>query len=181
MIQHIVGTAVALGLKHLRGPSKVRLKWPNDIYYGSSLKLGGILVSSSICGDSLSVNIGLGLNLNNDRPLPSLNSLLAAERAHNPIRREEFIAETLNALEMLLERVEAGDWDWVLGDYYAHWIHDDQNVKLLNMESKSFECGVIKGLDPFGFLVVETERKGRVTVHPDGNSFDMVKGLILPK
>lgn len=38
----------------------------------------------------------------------------------------------------------------------------------------------VVGIDEFGFLVVETS-KGVVTVHPDGNSFDMLQGLIVPK
>lgn len=38
----------------------------------------------------------------------------------------------------------------------------------------------VVGIDEFGFLVVETT-KGVLTVHPDGNSFDMLQGLIIPK
>ncbi len=41
-------------------------------------------------------------------------------------------------------------------------------------------AATIVGIDEFGFLIVETT-KGIVTVHPDGNSFDMLQGLIVPK
>lgn len=42
------------------------------------------------------------------------------------------------------------------------------------------KAATITGIDEYGFLVVETN-KGTVTVHPDGNSFDMLQGLIVPK
>lgn len=42
------------------------------------------------------------------------------------------------------------------------------------------KIATIIGIDEFGFLVVETP-EGIKTVHPDGNSFDMLRGLIIPK
>lgn len=39
----------------------------------------------------------------------------------------------------------------------------------------------ILGIDKFGFLEVQ-EKKGDIfSVHPDGNSFDIFKGLIAPR
>jgi len=37
------------------------------------------------------------------------------------------------------------------------------------------------GIDDFGFLLVLDKKGETHTVHPDGNSFDLLKGLILPK
>lgn len=39
----------------------------------------------------------------------------------------------------------------------------------------------IVGLDDSGFLQVHQEDGQVVTVHPDGNSFDMLRNLIVPK
>ena len=39
----------------------------------------------------------------------------------------------------------------------------------------------IVGIDDYGFLQVNEEGKGVESVHPDGNSFDMLKNLIIPK
>jgi len=36
-------------------------------------------------------------------------------------------------------------------------------------------------IDNFGFLLVEDENGKIHTVHPDGNRFDLLKGLIFPK
>jgi biotin---protein ligase len=40
----------------------------------------------------------------------------------------------------------------------------------------------IVGLDDYGFLLVRLQKDGStVSVQPDGNSFDMMRNLILPK
>lgn len=36
----------------------LRLKWPNDIYYSNLMKLGGVLVNSSMTGQTFSLLIG---------------------------------------------------------------------------------------------------------------------------
>ena len=41
--------------------------------------------------------------------------------------------------------------------------------------------GRIVGLDEFGFLQVTLDDGSCVSVQPDGNSFDMMRNLILPK
>lgn len=40
---------------------------------------------------------------------------------------------------------------------------------------------VIKGLDEFGFLLVQTKSGQSLSVQPDGNTFDMLKNLIAIK
>ena len=37
----------------------MRIKWPNDIYFGNDTKIGGILVNSTIQGRSLYAAIGI--------------------------------------------------------------------------------------------------------------------------
>lgn len=41
--------------------------------------------------------------------------------------------------------------------------------------------GKIVGIDEDGFLIIEKKNGARHTVHPDGNSFDSLKGLIFPR
>ncbi|XP_040570847.1 biotin--protein ligase [Lepeophtheirus salmonis] len=180
IIQHLIGVATVEGLRKLRKDVDVRLKWPNDIYYGSSLKLGGILVNSSISGEVATIDIGLGLNLDNDVPMISLNRILESHGLQ-PISREEFFAELLNSLEIIIEKVQSNDLNSVMNLYYQYWLHGAQNVQLMNSNTELKEKGIIRHLDQYGFLIVETEKSYKISVHPDGNSFDMVKGLIIPK
>ena len=36
----------------------LRIKWPNDIYFGRNIKLGGVIVNSSVMGNLMHANIG---------------------------------------------------------------------------------------------------------------------------
>ena len=46
----------------------LRLKWPNDIYYGRQMKLGGIIVKSTIMDGMVHATIGGCLmGLENDK------------------------------------------------------------------------------------------------------------------
>ena len=49
----------------------------------------------------------------------------------------------------------------------------------VHLEEQGCDARVV-GLDDYGFLRVKTE-EGEVSVHPDGNSFDIMKNLIIPK
>ena len=40
---------------------------------------------------------------------------------------------------------------------------------------------IVRGLDPNGFLLVETNNGDILSLQPDGNSFDMMQGLITIK
>lgn len=45
----------------------------------------------------------------------------------------------------------------------------------------SSQAATIIGLDDYGFLKVRGERGEIFSVQPDGNTFDMLSGLIAPK
>lgn len=36
----------------------IRLKWPNDVYFGNKIKIGGVIVTSSATDNMLSVVMG---------------------------------------------------------------------------------------------------------------------------
>lgn len=40
----------------------LRVKWPNDIYYSDLMKLGGVLVNSTLMGETFYILIGKFLN-----------------------------------------------------------------------------------------------------------------------
>lgn len=43
------------------------------------------------------------------------------------------------------------------------------------------KSAIILGIDDFGFLKIQVDGKTIESVQPDGNSFDMLQGLIIPK
>jgi len=55
-------------------------------------------------------------------------------------------------------------------------------VRLAREGSEQTVSGRVVGLDQFGFLQVSLAgRDDIISVQPDGNSFDMMRNLILPK
>ena len=77
------------------------------------MKLGGVVVNSTICGSNFILNIGCGLNLNNSRPTISVNQLLEESTRmqggqQKIISREEYIARTFNNLEGMLDKFSSG-------------------------------------------------------------------------
>lgn len=58
------------------------------------------------------------------------------------------------------------------------FIFSGQQVRLGSTEGPQVS---IVGLDDSGFLQVHQKGGEVVTVHPDGNSFDMLRNLIVPK
>lgn len=56
-------------------------------------------------------------------------------------------------------------------------IESDQNVSIIDDKGMKKEACII-GIDDYGYLLVKLANGATETVLPDGNSFDMLKGLI---
>jgi len=181
LVQHILGLAVVQALRRFEGELDVRLKWPNDIYYKNEVKLGGVIVNSSFIGSELMLNLGCGLNLDNLRPTVSVNQLLVGLGAA-PVSRELYLAQIFDTLEFLIEQFNRGEEQNIFKMYYDVWLHGDQEVTLEGLQGQPASRVRIVGLDEFGYLQVQDDTSRSIfSVHDDGNSFDMMAGLIKPK
>ena len=175
LLQHLVSLAVVTSINSI----PLSLKWPNDIYY-SKIKMGGVVVLSSVIGNVMIFNIGLGFNLDNTKPTLSLNNLLIND-GHAPLSREVFFANVFNTLEKYLTLLDTEEGlKHVLELYHQYWLHQDQIVTVIDENQEKVE-GTVKSIDEFGYIVVELENGAKVSVQPGTNSFDMMQGLILPK
>jgi biotin--protein ligase len=187
-----MGTAVVHAVRTMDGYQDldVRVKWPNDIYYMKNVKLGGTLVNCLSMGQEKVAIFGVGVNVTNDYPTLSLNDCINLHNiAHSanlkPISIEQLLARTLNVLEALIDDMEGvllyGEMEDTLfmNLYYKYWLHSDpQNIVFLE---KTGEYVTITGIDQYGYLVVWDRSNQRMTLQPDGNSFDLMKGLIKVK
>uniref|UniRef100_UPI003AAFFA98 biotin--protein ligase isoform X2 n=1 Tax=Centroberyx gerrardi TaxID=166262 RepID=UPI003AAFFA98 len=184
-LQHLAALAVVEAVRTLPGYQDIdlRLKWPNDIYYSNLIKLGGVLVTSTVMGPTFHLLIGCGFNVNNSNPTICINDLvLQYNRQHNaslqPLSSAQLIARTLTSLEGLIAAFQQGGADAVLPIYYKRWLHGGTRVRLWSEDGPEAE---VVGLDPNGFLQVHCKEHGVVSVEPDGNSFDMLKNLVVTK
>ncbi|XP_036204163.1 biotin--protein ligase isoform X2 [Myotis myotis] len=59
-VQHLMSLAVVEAVRSIPGYQDInlRVKWPNDIYYSDLMKLGGVLVNSTLVGETFYILIG---------------------------------------------------------------------------------------------------------------------------
>uniref|UniRef100_A0A8C6VK79 Holocarboxylase synthetase n=1 Tax=Naja naja TaxID=35670 RepID=A0A8C6VK79_NAJNA len=184
-IQHLVSLAIVEAVRSIPGYQEIdlRLKWPNDIYYSDLMKLGGVLVNSTLTGDMFHILIGFGFNVNNSNPTVCINDLImeynkTTNATLEPLNADCLIARSVTILENLINIFQEKGPNGILPMYYKYWVHSGKQVRLRNDEGPLVW---IVGLDDSGFLQVYEEGKDVITVHPDGNSFDMLRNLIIPK
>ncbi len=176
LIQHLVALATVDAVRSKSGYEDVdiRIKWPNDLYYGSKIKIGGVLLKSSVFKDKIIVTIGAGTNLNNQHPTVSINQILQ-ETGIEVLGHEVFLARTLNSLELLMEKCSRGQFSEVESLYYRYWLHGGQQIRVQERRV------TVMAIDEFGFLRVKAIDDSEFSVMVNGNSFDMMQGLVKPK
>ncbi|EDO15903.1 hypothetical protein Kpol_1019p23 [Vanderwaltozyma polyspora DSM 70294] len=160
------------------------------------VKVAGMLVNTNYINNGYSVLLGCGLNINTEGPTTSLmrwvNLLNEERKAQNlaplpEIKTEKLLALYMNHLEVLLETYERYGSSAILEDYYKFWLHTNQLVTLSDHQNVK---AIISGItSDYGLLIAkecvqgsETEFTSTVyNLQPDGNSFDIFKGLISKK
>ncbi|KAK2828947.1 hypothetical protein Q5P01_019981 [Channa striata] len=184
-LQHLAALAVVEAVRTLPGYEDIdlRVKWPNDIYYSNVMKIGGVLVTSTVIGSTFHLLIGCGFNVTNSNPTICINDLIKKYNIqHNCnlqlLNCSELIARTLNCLEGFINSFQEEGPDAILPTYYKRWLHSGTLVHLWSEDGVEAE---VVGLDDNGFLKVHTKELGAVSVEPDGNSFDMLKNLVVIK
>lgn len=154
--QFRLSQAVALGVHDwavaLLGPDpKLKLKWPNDLYYGSQ-KLGGILIENSLSGPKIQYSIiGIGLNINQQAfELPTATSFsLLTGRAYP---REALAARLLECLERRYLQLRAGQVGTLRRDYLqALYRYQEIHPFIIDGQTVS---GQIVGVEEDGRLAV---------------------------
>ncbi|XP_030376572.1 biotin--protein ligase isoform X2 [Scaptodrosophila lebanonensis] len=188
LIQHIVGVAIVNTLRshQLYKVLDIALKWPNDVYAHGSNKIGGLVVNTKILGSEAIVNIGSGINLNNSKPTVCINDMITEHNSRTSggklplLKHEQFIALIFNEIERLVAEVQNEDFDMFYELYYKLWLHSEQTVTICTQNQQEQAAKII-GIDNYGYLKVQLTNGTIETVQPDGNSFDMLKGLIVPK
>ncbi|KAI0705531.1 hypothetical protein C8Q76DRAFT_771266 [Earliella scabrosa] len=204
-VQYLVALAVA---EACRAPGvlgaegeRVRIKWPNDIYVvardGEKKKVGGILVNTSFGAGKVEIVIGCGLNVLNPPPIMSLAQLSpdSPESASKP--QSPTMEGTLAAIMARFERMwaefvrERGSFAPFMDLYLERWLHSDQLVTLTTV-TPARKVRIVGITPDYGLLRTLPERDSSsawgggvgveyIDLQPDGNSFDLMAGLIKTK
>lgn len=203
-IQYLVPLAMVEAIKGYSGSRysdiPVRLKWPNDIYAGwkdgKYIKIGGLLVNTNYFDGQFTLVCGLGVNVANEAPSTSLNLLVDEMNKRNNNNLEHYKIEVLLAkfmavFEKMYNTFLYTGFQEFESVYYKRWLHQDQIVTL---EQYGNTKAKIKGISTnAGLLIAEEVELVRDTtdvykptgktfeLQPDGNSFDMFRGLLKKK
>jgi len=181
--------------------ARVSLKWPNDVYIDSSSplvvpggekkKVGGVLVNISITDGKADVIIGCGINVSTPAPVTALDLLC---RPGEHLDAETVLALVLTEFERLWTAFVAGGGSWVPFEeaYLDMWMHSDQLVTLTTVDPP-VPVRIVGITHEHGLLRTIPERTGwgrgarhgvddeYIDLQPDGNSFDIMLGLIKAK
>ncbi|KAG6810835.1 hypothetical protein H0H92_010130 [Tricholoma furcatifolium] len=190
-VQYLFALAVVEGCRDESVLGKrgkyIRLKWPNDIYAvvdGDRKKIGGVLVNTSFTGGKVDILIGCGVNVLNAAPIFSLKQLLPPDEQRS-LTLENTVSNILARFEKMwgLFVQERGSFDSFMDLYLERWLHSDQLVTLTTVTPH--QTVRIAGITPdHGLLRTMPERtgwsedEGYIDLQPDGNSFDIMAGLI---
>jgi biotin--protein ligase len=189
--QEAGGDAKRLGL---------RLKWPNDIYIvkadssstvmSTKTKIGGVLCQSTVAAGAMTgkpfrVVAGVGVNVLNSQPTTCLRDVVAQhdDEAAAVLSRERIAAAFCFQFEQLAGELESKGFNALVSEYLSQWMHSGQEVEVqIEDKSQGMQKAVIVGLAPSGFLRAVSQSTGQeLELHPDGNSLDMMQGLIYTK
>lgn len=98
VITLLVAVSICEAIKTLIGQD-LQIKWPNDIILHNK-KLGGILTELSAETDKINfVNIGIGLNINNDKKSLISGAVSLKEITRHEVSRVKLLQEILRRLE----------------------------------------------------------------------------------
>ncbi|OUM68117.1 hypothetical protein PIROE2DRAFT_4258 [Piromyces sp. E2] len=190
-IQFLVGLCIANAIKSfdIFKNIEVRLKWPNDVYIKinengeeSLKKISGILTESVYTNNQYIIISGCGVNVHDPCPTMSL------EKAYKMVNnkdldissiKEELLAKIMYNIDTYYKKFTNEGFKSLIDEYYQFWLHSNALVKVEGLDAK------IIGIDEFGclrVLLLDDEHKNEErTLLPDGNSFDMLKGLIFSR
>ena len=126
------------------------VKWPNDVLVGDR-KIAGILAEMEAEADQVSyVNIGMGLNVNND-PTPVESTAISMQQLIGaPVSRKKWLADFLDRFE---QRLDAGDMQSVIADWKALSVTLGRQVKIVTVQGQTE--GKAVDVDDNGSLVLQ--------------------------
>lgn len=148
-------------------------------------KIGGLFINTELNSGLAICNIGVGLNLSNSIPTTCVNDLIKTYNLKNNtelayLEYECFFASVFNEIEELIDIVQTGNLDHLFDMYYKLWLHSDAEIVIIDADGNK-KLATIIGIDDYGYLLVKQPDQEPESVHPDGNTFDILRGLISAK
>ena len=155
-LNRVVSLGVFDALKPYLG-EKLKIKWPNDIYY-EDRKLGGILIETHVQGSQIkNAIIGIGLNINQENFDPGAGNAVSLKQIlHRDYDLRTILSEICGNIEAYYLNLKAGKFLFVRNTYLErlYWLNQ---VKRFRAGDLIFE-GIIREVKTEGLLVVESNQ-----------------------
>ena len=130
----------------------VGLKWPNDLL-ADERKVSGMLSEMEARGDMLTfVNIGIGINVNNDPTGEETNAIALAGLAGHPLSRRDLLENFLNRFERRMS--DPRGLDHIIAEWKPHAVTLNRKVKIVT--TRETVTGFARDVDETGALILET-------------------------
>ncbi|MGI4751990.1 MAG: biotin--[acetyl-CoA-carboxylase] ligase [Janthinobacterium lividum] len=151
--------AISLGvikpLQKILG-NDVRIKWPNDIYYGRK-KLGGVLIENLLVKRSIKQSIvGIGININQEifpAHLPNPISIQQILNKNSVIK--EVLSQICTGIEFEYLKLKAGNYEEIKEEYLQNLYGLGKELQFETKE-KTFK-GIISTVNHSGLLGIQRE------------------------
>ncbi len=148
----IIPVSIVLGIKkHLA--LDVNIKWPNDIMY-KNYKLGGILIESKRGAKKYIFNVGIGINVNENKkdwPLSIAEKAISLKIIFGKtIERELLLANILNELYNIINNYSCSQ---IISTWEKYCNHINRCV-FFKYENKNI-VGIFKALNKNGQAIIE--------------------------
>ena len=153
----VISLGVFDALEPLLG-QKLKIKWPNDIYY-ADYKLGGMLIENIVQGGQIKNSIiGIGLNVNQENfPLHLPNAVSIKQILHTDYDLKTLLSEICRNIEAWYLNLKAGKISLVRNAYLSrlYWLNESRSFKI----NDNIFTGTIKGVRNSGLLVVQNNNE----------------------
>lgn len=156
-VQHLVSLSIIRSLPEIPA---LKIKWPNDVYYNKS-KIAGLIVNCALSPDQrfVSVFIGFGINVDNDKPTDYINRILKEDlKSNQRYTTGQVIAKVINNFKNLADSINTEEaFKSIKEEYVSKWMHTNQEITI---EGQTWR---IKGVDDQGFVEVKDVNSGMET------------------
>ena len=158
-LTRVVSLGVYEALEPILG-NKLKIKWPNDIYYDDH-KLGGILIETNLQSDRIkNAIIGIGLNINQESFEPGAGNAISVKQIlHKDYDLRTLLSEICGHIEGYYLNLKAGKFGPIRNAYLnrLYWLNE---VKDFRSNGEVFKGTIIDVKDE-GLLVVENNNQKR--------------------
>ncbi|RYE34354.1 MAG: biotin--[acetyl-CoA-carboxylase] ligase [Sphingobacteriaceae bacterium] len=148
-----ISVGVVKPLQNILG-DQVRIKWPNDIYYGKK-KLGGILIENLLAKRSIKQSvIGIGININQETfpdYLPNPISMQQILNKNSVIK--EVLSQICAGIEMAYLKLKAGKFEEIKQEYLQNLYGLGQQLPF-ETQTENF-TGIISTVNLLGKLGIQ--------------------------